>query len=1391
MSYTKRTYILWLGAMCVLFFAPPGICQITEKTFNHLTVDEGLSQSSVYAITQDIRGFMWFGTRDGLNRYDSRKVVVYQNQPGNKHSLASNTINSLLLDKQGRLWIGTTKGLALYRPEQDDFQRISAGGVSAHGLPDSTINSLLEDHQQRIWVATQRGLYRLQANNPDRIEKLTDVTQDHHNLNDQHVRIVFEDQKRDLWVGTAGGLTKLHPTSSGKFQLTHYYLKPTDSLYHNATNGINTIAEDRLGRLWIGTEGNGIALFDKRMGRVVSWNPIAGLDLSTQTIRTIQPGGKGDFWVGTMSGLYIVAQDGSLFQALTNQPIDPSSLGDNSVRSVFRDRDGSFWVGSYYGGVDLYSPLARQFGSFRPLDQQGRTPFKIAGPLLPASTSNQLWLGTEDRGLFLINADKSIARHYTHDSKNNQSLTNDKVKCLLNDGSKGLWIGTIKGLNYLDFRRQKITQYRHEPHNPHSLPNDRIYDLKRDAQGTLWVVTNLGGLCRFDPKTQSFEKLPLGSISPGSSNLISLLIDTKATMWVGTTNGLFQKKPGQETFVRFVHDDNDTTSISVSYVSCFLEDRQHRLWIGTRDGGLNVLLPGKQTFRHFTMAQGLISNTIVGIQEDSRGHLWISTDKGLTQFDPNRALFSSYNKYDGLVCKEFTTNSTYQDGHGNLYFGGYDGIVRFHPDRIRSNTIVHPLAFTQLRLFNEPVTSLSSDNAGESGINYEKGLTFTHRQNVFSLDFAGFNYINADKNRYAYKLLGFDKAWNYVSEPRAMYMNLPAGDYVLQVKGTNNDNIWNAKPLELKIKVLPPFWKTTWAYVLYALTFLGLLRLWSRFNRNRLKLAHELEVEHTEKARQQELHQLKLNFFTEIAHEIRTPLTLVIGPIDVLADQYAGDPFVRKQVSIMRGSTDRLLRLLNQLLDFRKHETGNIQLQWRRTDLVAYLSNITDSFREHACSRQITLTNESEVSALPAWFDAGEIEKVIYNLLLNAVKFTPTGGTISVRLQKCSTLSGTDGHARITIEDTGSGIPADDLDRIFNQFYQVGQTKTRDSGFGLGLALSKHIIEQHKGKISVESQEKRIGQEGFTRFIILLSLSNPDFAHQKIEASLPEQHPLPLLLPSLIADLTDRQTGPDDLPDSDRPLIMVVDDNDDIRTYIRDLFSETCQVIEAADGAIAWEKAVHVLPDLIIADVSMPVMDGFSLTHHLKSDQRTNHIPIILLTAKNAVDSQLTGLQTGADDYVTKPFQPVLLQARVRNLLLLREQLKTKYHQLITLQPQAQELDHPDEKFLNQLMTILDSHLNDPEFNVTSLVGEMGMSRPVLFRKVKMLTGLSVIDLIRTTRLKKAELLLKQRKANVSEIAFAVGFSDPKYFSRAFRAQFGLTPTEYSQQTADQLEEVV
>ncbi|WP_234735792.1 hybrid sensor histidine kinase/response regulator transcription factor [Tellurirhabdus bombi] len=1376
----RYTRILLILSVLMLECLPErAFSQPITQTFSHLTVEEGLSQSSVYAITQDKADFMWFGTRDGLNRYDAGKVVVYRKQSKQPNSLSSNAINSLLTDRQGRLWVGTNGGLNFYQPKQDNFQRIVSDSTNTQSLSNSQVTTLLQDLDGSLWVGTRDGLNRSKKPTSFQFERFLATSDAQTALANTYIRALFQDRQGTLWVGTSAGLSRLTRTKAGRYQIANFYLEAKDSVYRDNANWVNTIAEDAAGRLWLGTEKKGIALFDKTKGKVVSWNAVQGLDLSTQTIRNIEPGEQGRFWVGTISGLYIIAQDGRYFQKLTNNPAKVGSLNDNSIRAIYRDRNGSFWVGTYYGGVNFYSSLAKPFGAFQLVDREGGIPFKTAGPMLP-SQQGQLWIGTDDRGLLLTNRNRTILRHYTHTPKNKQSISNDKIKCLLADGQKGLWVGTIKGLNYLDFRTNSFTRYFNDPGDANSLPDDRIYDLKYDAEGNLWIATYRGGLCRFEPKTGLFERLIAQPANPEAlqtNAITSLLIDSRQQFWVGTTQGLYQKIKGKNAFIRLKHKSDDSTSLSGNYIACLFEDQQQRLWVGTRDNGLNRLEPGSRTFRRFSVQHGLPGNTIAGIREDGRGRIWISTENGLSRFDPKQGRFSNFDKHDGLVCKEFTTNSAYRDERGYLYFGGYNGIVIFHPDSIRSNNHIPRLAFTGLKLFNQPVSLAdSTQTILEKSIQHTPSLTFNHQQNVFSVEFAVLNFINSPKNRYAYQLVGFDKDWNYVDEPVATYMNLEPGDYTLRIKGANNDGVWNPQPLEVAITILPPLWKSTWAYALYVTVFLGLLYMWSRFNRVRLQLAHDLQLEHLEKERQQELHQTKLNFFTNIAHEIRTPLTLVISPIEVLSSQYPADSLIQKQLSVMKLSTNRLLRLLNQLLDFQKHETGNVRLHRQEHDLVTFLRSITDSFQEYARSRQVTLRYESEKAAVSVWFDAGEMEKVFYNLLLNAFKFTPAGGEIAVRIAFPEGTDADENQVCIFIEDNGVGISADDLHRIFHRFYQADHPGTHNSGFGIGLALSKSIIDLHQGTIGVESREASAGQHGHTQFMIKLPLAvaseatNIKAKGEEITAFLAPAEPI-------VVDFVQEEVSTNH--SVEKPLILIVEDQEDIRAYLKEMLQETYQVVEAANGALAWEQATQSLPDLVISDVAMPVMDGVELTRRLKTDARTAHIPVILLTARTAVEHQLAGLKTGADEYLTKPFHGQLLMTRIQNLLQLREKLKAKYHRIVTLQPQNQEIDHPDDKFLNRLMTIMESNLSNADFNVASLVTEMGMSRPVLFRKVKMLTGLSVIDLLRTTRLKKAEMLLKQRKMSVSEVAFTVGFNDPKYFSKSFRSQFGQTPTEY------------
>jgi signal transduction histidine kinase/DNA-binding response OmpR family regulator len=863
-----------------------------------------------------------------------------------------------------------------------------------------------------------------------------------------------------------------------------------------------------------------------------------------------------------------------------------------------------------------------------------------------------------------------------------------------------------------------------------------------------------------------------------SEGVTSLFIDAHNNLWIGTMSGLNVKAPNATTFKRFMNDPQDASSISDNYILCTFQDSHGRIWIGTRGHGLNLISKNWETFMHIGTAEGLAGNSIYGIQEDKKGYLWISTENGLTKLNPADFSVQNYNRSDGLVCKEFNANSYCQDTFGNLYFGGYNGVVVFNPETISKNVTVPNLSFVNLRLFNDDVAVNQNGGILKQDLNYTNDLTFEYDQNVFAVEFAVLNYINSSKNKFAYKLIGFEDQWNISDKPVAMYMNLSPGTYTLQVKGSNNDGLWNETPISLKLNILPPLWKTWWAYSIYISIFLGLLYAWARISRRRMKLEHDLELEHLESKKQEELHQAKLSFFANIVHEIRTPLTLMTSPVDKLLAHYPGDAFLKKELSLVKSNTSRLQRLLHQLLDFHKQETGNVQIRVQEENVIEFINEIQLSFREYAQARKVSLEFYAQQPVIKLWFDREEMSKVFCNLLLNAFKFTPGGGKISIGVWKENrTNEAGNFDVRIAIEDTGLGISETHLKKIFHRFYQAENSGINEAGVGIGLALTKGIVDLHHGSITVESVEATPDQNGFTKFIIVLPSGRAHFADEQISRARYEddQHHYA----EISHDTSLQEIDIERNQQHDKPLALVVEDHDEIRSYLRDTFLSHYQVLEARNGLEGLTIALEQLPDIIISDVMMPKMNGLELVNKLKADARTSHIPVILLTARGALNYQVEGFETGADDYLTKPFNIQLLLVKMRSHLQVREKLKEKYSRMVTLQPQQEQVQDPDEKFLQRLMAILEENITDAEFNVSRLVREIGMSRPVLFRKTKMLTGLSVIDLIRDLRLKKAAMLLKQRKLSISEVAFTVGFSDPKYFSKSFRSHFGKSPSQF------------
>ncbi|MBT1701587.1 response regulator [Fulvivirgaceae bacterium PWU4] len=1373
MKHLIRTSLLVLYA-CLWHCGIKVFAQQHDLNFDHIGVEQGLSQSTVLAITQDIEGFMWFGTREGLNKYDARRVTVYRNDPSHKGSVSENSIYSLLTDSRGRVWVGTRNGLNQYDASTDSFRRYYPDQISSESQTNNTVTAILEDRNGNLWVGTRKGLKLMVEKDSVSFIQFVNQPNNSNSLVNDDIHALYQDSDGAIWIGAAHGFSRLVYNGPKDFTFTSFSMPESTDL-SNKGYWVNAFAEDKSGRLLIGGERDGLLVLDRHTLKFAE-NPVRGTQLDGKAVRSILKDPKGGFWIGTIGGLYVVNEDFTSIRQFRNIHDNPNTISDNSIRSLYCDRQGSYWIGTFHGGVNIYSALSKQFRHLKPRSDNQKFRFKIASALTTDRDQN-FWIGTEGNGLLFVDKRLNLKTHFKHDAGNTNSLSHDNIKCLLLEEGEGIWIGTIKGLDYYDFKRKKFTHYKHDRDNVHSMPDDVIYDLLKDGDGDLWIATYRGGIVKLDTKKGVAREVYTHQAdkpqSVSSEGITRLFMDSKQNLWAGTMSGLNRKK-ADGTFIRFTHNPAEATSISGDYITSLYEDSQHRFWVGTRGTGLNLLEADGKTWRHFTTTDGLPGNTIYGIQEDGRGYLWLSTENGLSRFDAVKITFKNFNSSDGLVCKEFNFNSHHKDGTGHLYFGGYNGVVYFHPDSINHNMMVPDVAFTKMRLFNKEIRPGDDVELLPNHVNHQGQIEFRYDQNIFSVEFAVLNYINAQKNQFAYRLAGFESDWNIVNEPVATYMNLSPGRYTLLVKGSNNDGIWNDTPRSLAIVVFPPPWKTWWAYMGYVATFLLLLYAWARLNKKRVRLEHDLALEHLEKVKQHELHQAKLNFFTNIAHEIRTPVTLMAGPLDHVMENHPHDAVLRKELMLVKTNSDRLMRLLNQLLDFQKQETGNVKLKVSKGDITAFIREMIYSFREYAESRNVSLQFKTETEPIYLWFDRDELSKVFFNLLVNALKYTPGGGHVNILVSCQGEDTGTP-SVQIIIEDNGLGIAAEHLEKIFHRFYQAENTGIQEAGFGIGLALTKGIIDLHRGSIKVESREATPSLSGFTRFTITLPATNEHFGKEQI-LSEPESDGLMLA----VDDVTDETAVAKDKKETgEKPLILLVEDNEDIRRYIRDILLPSYDVIESTNGFDGYEIAAERLPNLIVSDVMMPRMNGIDLVRKLKTDMRTNHIPVILLTARGTLNHQVEGLEIGADDYLTKPFNTSLLTIKIKNHLQVREKLKEKYSRIVTLQPQHQEVQDPDDRFLQRLMTILEENIMDADFNVSGLVKEIGMSRPVLFRKTKMLTGLSVIDLIRNVRLKKAEMLLRQKKLSISEVAFTVGFSDPKYFSKSFRNQFGKPPSQY------------
>jgi ligand-binding sensor domain-containing protein/signal transduction histidine kinase/DNA-binding response OmpR family regulator len=1334
------------------FWAFVFLCCLPAKgqdiSFNHLTIENGLSQNSVLAIAQDTRGFMWFGTRYGLNRYDGYRFVCYKNNPADTNSLSDNYINALLCDSKKNLWAGTDKGLNKYDPEKNHFSRIALY-AGKRSVPYA-VHCIMEDKNGTLWVGTTKGLCVASlSKNKDGSQAYTLKVLD--GLHAANVVRIYKDAKDYIWLGTSNGLIRLK-YGSGKTEKKLFIHDSSDPA-SLSDNYIMSITEDKMGNLWIATI-KGLNLYNTQTQSFTRFLSTAfnGSGIVNNNVRVLVTDRTGKLWIGTQEGLSIMDPATKKITSYQYNAGDVNSLSQNSVHSIFEDANGSVWVGTFFGGVNVAYRYTTHFTAW----QHSQTASSISNNVISsivADEKDNLWIGTEGGGLNYFDKSTQKFTVYKNDLLNEGSLGSNLVKTVYIDTDNNLWVGTHGGgLNLFDPVRQTFHRFLYKE-NDSRVKQSEIAALLEDSEGKLWVGKHPGIeiFYRNETNLTPYEYNPVLK-KLEDQNLSAIVEDSKKNIWIGTLNGLYIFQPSNGSLNSIeIKNKNFTTSIN-----CIKEDSRGNIWIGLHYGGMAMYDAHQKEFVVYTTKDGLPNDNVLGILEDEYHNLWLSTSNGLAKFNPVNKNFQTYTSSDGLAGNEFNYNAFFKRSNGEIFFGGINGLTSFFPDRIERNENKAPLIFTGLKIFSNDVEINDRHRVLTQSISLTNKLIFHHNQNTFTLEFALLNFIKPGKNKYAYKLEGINTEWTEVTNPSATFTNLAEGHYVFLVKGANNDGVWT-EPVRLQISVLPPFWKTWWAYLLYACFVALILFFVIRFFYVRALLL-----------RDKELHRVKLNFFTNISHEIRTHLTLIMAPVEKMQKENNQNIVLSHQLKNIKDNANRLLKLVNELMDFRKAETNNLKLHVAGYDLISFLNSIYTSFEELSLTKNIRLSFVHDAKEILLFFDKEQLEKVIFNLLTNAFKFTHNGGSICLHVEsKKDTV-------KIHVVDNGRGIAPAYFDKLFTNFFQVNDNSSQNTGYGIGLALSKTIIALHKGTLTVESIPQSEAQEQRTCFTVTLLKGNRHFENvqQPLQTGTNNNFPQKFQSAPAISSVIESEEK--------NFTVLISEDNSELRSLIKESLESYYNVIESEDGLQGWQIATEQIPDLIVSDVMMPEMDGFTLCEKLKTDERTSHIPVILLTAKTSQTDHVSGLTTGADVYLTKPFSTEVLELSVRNLLAAREKMRQKFSKEFVLQPQNIVINTVDEQFVKKLIQIIEDNMDNPEFGVDMLSVKIAMSQSVLYKKVKAITGMSVNDFSKSMRLKKAAQLLQQKTYTVYEVGYMVGFNDRKYFSKEFKKQFGKTPSEYA-----------
>ncbi len=1393
--------------------------QSQSVRFNHLSTEDGLSNNIVYEIIQDRLGFLWFATDDGLNRFDGYDFKIYHHDPLRKNSISDNSIWSIIEDHKGNIWIGTKSGwLNCYNSVEEKFREWR---IESDLTGENTITFIYEDFDYKLWLGTYRsGLYRFNPETGKTDHWLNDPS-DTSSLSNNYISSIIQEKNGYIWISTYHGLNRLNPYSSlNTFE--HYYNIPgnTNSISDNIIWYL-TPSENDANLFWIGT-ANGLTSYktdSKKFSQIKIPNP-ENIQFGTSAGSVIEVYNEKEkiLWTGSYAGLVKLNRFNGKCERFLTDNNNPHSLVSNQINKMIKDRSGVLWIATN-NGVSSFSPNRSKFNNVPSINYKSINGDFINKKNIKAITKTsdaRIWFGT-DEGLYYAEdiSENTIIKQFNQSGKLN-------IWTLAPGNNNDLWIGTYgSGLYRIDLKSNRLSKYKYK--EKITAPSfNFIKSVICDSKNNIWIGYWGFGLGCINSSTGLYKHWlnnPNDLRSLSLNDVWVIYQDTKGRIWIGTNGAginLFGEKNGGQ-FYRWLFEKNNPGNTGRNSIYSIFESTKKDsslkfnhtiLWIGTNNGLSKFIINDSDTadnypglvikIIHYTTLDGLPNNSIKSITEDNDGNLWIGTNTGISLFNPEKNKFTNFNEAYGISGGSFNSSSAYKNDNGMIFLGSTSGLNCFLPGRIKLSTFVPPVLITDFQIFNKSIEPGENSILKKSILN-TKEIILSYTQNTFSFQFAALDYISPLSIQYTYKMEGFDKEWIKSGKRRfATYTNLNPGQYIFKVKSTNSDRVWNKNISELKVIILPPWWRTIWAMCFYV--FIFLLGVWGiiKFQAYRTRLQNNFKIQELEACHLREIENIKSRFFANLSHEFRTPLTLILGPAEQIT-RLSTNIKVKEEANLIYRSAKKLNRLANQLLDLSKIEAGKMKLLTSRMDLIQVIEQIISSFQSFAEKKHIRLNFTPGEQKIFMYLDKDKFDKILGNLLSNAIKFTPEKGHVHVKIKinfaSGNIMAGTDSmtmgkkdndcYVEISVSDTGIGIPKEQLGKIFDRFYQVDNRLSKEyEGTGIGLSLTKELVELHKGSISVESEEGK-GSE----FRIVLPFSKKYLLPEEIDQDsisgkddLPGDNISDINIPKEIDSYsTSEIIGLDDITNTEKPTVLVIDDNADLRKYITEILYHDYKILEASDGEKGFCKSIKFIPDLIISDVMMPKIDGFKLCVKLKTDTRTSHIPLILLTAKSTLEDKLEGLQTGADAYIQKPFVAAELLARIKNLLEQRKRIHEYFRKFGIFELEQKHVTSVDQKFMQEAVKIIDAHIADPNFNIETFAECLTISRSLLHKKFNSLIGETPGELIKRIRLNRAAKLLENNHGNITEIAFQVGFNDTSYFTACFKKQFGIPPSQYFQ----------